>query len=67
MLREGIKVDEGAPQALIAKYGRQTLEDVFIDIARKRRRPGEEEDVPPPLPGAVADGDGGGRHGKEAT
>jgi ABC-2 type transport system ATP-binding protein len=50
MLREGVKVDEGSPQALIAKYGRQTLEDVFIDIARHRRRPGEEDDVPPPLP-----------------
>jgi ABC-2 type transport system ATP-binding protein len=53
MLREGVKVDEGSPQHLIAKYGRQTLEDVFIDIARRRRRPGEEDDVPPPLP-AVA-------------
>jgi len=50
MLREGVKVDEGSPQALIERYGRKTLEDVFIDIARRRRRPGEEEDVPPPLP-----------------
>ena len=50
MLREGVKVDEGSPQDLVAKYGRQTLEDVFIDIARRRPRPGEEDDVPPPLP-----------------
>jgi ABC-2 type transport system ATP-binding protein len=67
MLREGVKVDEGAPQALIAKYGRKTLEDVFIDIARRRRRPGEEDDAPPPLPGALPGGNGGGRSGTEAT
>jgi ABC-2 type transport system ATP-binding protein len=53
MLREGVKVDEGSPAGLIAKYGRQNLEDVFIDIARRRRRPGDEDDVPP-LPGTIA-------------
>jgi ABC-2 type transport system ATP-binding protein len=37
VLREGRKVDQGPPRALIARYGRQTLEDVFIDIARRRR------------------------------
>jgi ABC-2 type transport system ATP-binding protein len=67
MLREGVKVDEGAPQALIAKYGRQTLEDVFIDIARRRRRPGEEDDAPPPLPGALPEGNGGGRSGTDGV
>jgi len=36
MLREGQLVDQGTPQALIARYGRETLEDVFIDIARRR-------------------------------
>lgn len=36
ILREGAKVDQASPKALIAKYGRQTLEDVFIDIARQR-------------------------------
>ena len=55
MLREGVKVDQGSPQSLIGKYGRQTLEDVFIDIARRRRRPGDEDDGPPQLPGAAHD------------
>jgi ABC-2 type transport system ATP-binding protein len=36
ILREGRKVDQAAPRALIAQYGRETLEDVFIDIARRR-------------------------------
>ncbi|HEX9841353.1 MAG TPA: ABC transporter ATP-binding protein [bacterium] len=52
ILREGRRVTQGAPDALIARYGRQTLEDVFIDIARRRRR-GAEDDVPPGLPPAV--------------
>jgi len=36
MLRAGRVVDRGAPKALLAKYGRHTLEDVFLDIARDR-------------------------------
>jgi ABC-2 type transport system ATP-binding protein len=36
MLRGGIIVDRGAPQALIDKYGRANLEEVFLDIARGR-------------------------------
>jgi ABC-2 type transport system ATP-binding protein len=56
VLREGKLVDHGTPAGLIAKYGRQTLEDVFIDIARKRARgaeadndadDGAEEEAPP--------------------
>lgn len=39
MMRTGTIVDRGAPSALIAKYGRQTMEEVFLDIARNRRRP----------------------------
>ena len=35
MMREGRIVDQGSPKALIAKYGRTTLEDVFLDVARK--------------------------------
>ena len=35
MMREGRIVDSGSPKALIAKYGRTTLEDVFLDVARK--------------------------------
>ena len=34
MLRRGQLVDQGSPEALIAKYGRDDLEQVFLDIAR---------------------------------
>jgi len=34
MMRRGRIVDRGAPAGLIARYGRQTLEEVFLDIAR---------------------------------
>jgi ABC-2 type transport system ATP-binding protein len=40
MLREGKIVDRGSPADLIARYGRHTLEEVFLDIARDRRGPG---------------------------
>jgi ABC-2 type transport system ATP-binding protein len=33
-MRSGRIVDSGAPKELIAKYGRTTLEDVFLDVAR---------------------------------
>src|SRR5215467_691239 len=36
MLREGRVVDQGSPQALLAKYGRLNMEEVFLDIARGR-------------------------------
>jgi ABC-2 type transport system ATP-binding protein len=36
MMRKGKIVDRAAPQALIEKYGRTTLEDVFLDVARGR-------------------------------
>jgi ABC-2 type transport system ATP-binding protein len=36
MLRRGRMVDRGAPAELIARYGRHTLEEVFLDIARER-------------------------------
>ena len=51
ILREGRKVAEGNPRALIARYGRQTLEDVFIDIAR--RRGAGEDDEPEAAPPAA--------------
>jgi ABC-2 type transport system ATP-binding protein len=35
MMRSGRIVDEGSPEALIRRYGRVTLEEVFLDIARK--------------------------------
>ena len=34
MLREGRLVDRGSPDELITRYGRRTLEEVFLDIAR---------------------------------
>lgn len=40
MMREGRIVDRGAPADLVARYGRRTLEEVFLDIAR-RRGPGQ--------------------------
>ncbi|HEY1722529.1 MAG TPA: ABC transporter ATP-binding protein [Magnetospirillaceae bacterium] len=36
MMRKGRVVDQGAPDALIARYGRETMEEVFLDIARNR-------------------------------
>ena len=36
MLREGRVVDQGAPAELVARYGRVTMEEVFLDIARGR-------------------------------
>ena len=34
MMKEGHIVDHGSPKDLIERYGRQTLEEVFLDIAR---------------------------------
>ena len=36
MLKQGRVVDQGAPAALLGKYGREDLEQVFLDIARNR-------------------------------
>lgn len=36
MLRQGQLFDRGAPAQLITKYGRETLEEVFLDMARGR-------------------------------
>ncbi len=37
MLRAGKVVDRGTPAQLLARYGRQNMEEVFIDIAREQR------------------------------
>jgi len=34
MLKNGRIVDDGAPEALLDRYGRTTLEQVFLDVAR---------------------------------
>ncbi len=36
MLRAGRVVDQGSPPALVARYGRASMEEVFLDIARGR-------------------------------
>ena len=38
MLKQGRVVDRGSPAELLARYGRDDLEEVFLDIARDRRR-----------------------------
>ena len=38
MLKQGRVVDRGTPDDLLARYGRDDLEAVFLDIARNRRR-----------------------------
>jgi ABC-2 type transport system ATP-binding protein len=40
MMRKGSIVDRGTPGDLLERYGRDTLEDVFLDIARERRTGG---------------------------
>ena len=37
MMKAGHIVDRGSPPALIARYGRANLEEVFLDIVRERR------------------------------
>ena len=36
MMKAGRIVDRGSPDELIARYGRRSLEEVFLDIARRR-------------------------------
>jgi ABC-2 type transport system ATP-binding protein len=38
MLRAGVIVDQGAPEELVARYGRADMEEVFLDIARSEAR-----------------------------
>jgi ABC-2 type transport system ATP-binding protein len=40
MMRKGTIVDRGTPAELLERYGRDTMEDVFLDIARERRTGG---------------------------
>ncbi|MGE0256429.1 MAG: ABC transporter ATP-binding protein [Alphaproteobacteria bacterium] len=42
MLRAGKLVDRGVPADLVTRYGRRNLEEVFLDIARDRRREAAE-------------------------
>ena len=36
-MKAGRLVDRGTPMELLARYGRRTLEEVFLDLARDRR------------------------------
>jgi ABC-2 type transport system ATP-binding protein len=38
IMKSGRVVDQGSPDALIARHGRETMEEVFLDIARNRGR-----------------------------
>lgn len=48
IMRAGTIVDRGRPDALIARYGRSTLEEVFLDVARGRARDAEAAGGPTP-------------------
>jgi ABC-2 type transport system ATP-binding protein len=41
MMKTGVIVDDGAPSQLLLRYGRENLEEVFLDIARGRRQANE--------------------------
>jgi ABC-2 type transport system ATP-binding protein len=43
MLREGLVVDQGSPQDLIERYGRETMDEVFLDVARGRSEESDQE------------------------
>ncbi len=46
MMKGGRVVDAGAPTALTGRYGRATMEEVFLDIARNRARAADGADGP---------------------
>jgi ABC-2 type transport system ATP-binding protein len=37
MMKQGRIVDDASPAALLARYGRDDLEEVFLDVARGRQ------------------------------
>jgi ABC-2 type transport system ATP-binding protein len=41
IMKKGRIEDDGTPAALLARYGRDTLEEVFLDVARGRNHVGE--------------------------
>jgi ABC-2 type transport system ATP-binding protein len=41
IMKKGRIEDDDAPERLLARYGRETLEDVFLDVARGRDREAE--------------------------
>jgi ABC-2 type transport system ATP-binding protein len=45
MMKKGRIVDRGSPADLLDRYGREDMEEVFLDIARDRRRAAEGADA----------------------
>ena len=41
MMKQGRLVDQGSPAELLRRYGRDDLEDVFLDVARGRGQAAE--------------------------
>jgi ABC-2 type transport system ATP-binding protein len=41
MMKQGRIVDRGSPPELIARYGRSSMEEVFLDVARSEHRAAE--------------------------
>jgi ABC-2 type transport system ATP-binding protein len=46
LLQAGRIIEDETPKALIASHGRETLEDVFLDVVRGRTRPAEQDAAP---------------------
>ena len=36
MMKDGVIIDKGKPKELIAKHGRQNLEEVFLKLTRSK-------------------------------
>jgi ABC-2 type transport system ATP-binding protein len=53
MMSRGRIVEDGSPSELLRRFARTNLEDVFLDIARGRRRDGAGA---APIPAAPVDG-----------
>ena len=39
MMKNGQIIDEGSPDSLINKHGRQNLEEVFLKLSRSKNEP----------------------------
>ena len=49
LLQAGRIIEDGPPKALVASYGRETLEDVFLDLVRGKAKRATAETTPDPL------------------
>ena len=46
IMKRGKIQDDDSPERIMARYNRDTLEEVFLDVARGRVREGAPEDAP---------------------